>query len=397
MSRKRLAIVASHPIQYQTPWFRALARHPDLDVHVFFCHRATPEEQSEAGFGVAFEWDIPLLEGYPHAFLRNVAKAPRVTGFFGLDTPDVEGVVAGGSWDAALVLGWQHKSYWQAIRACWKTRTPVMVRGDSHLHTERPRWKSAVKWLPYRRFVSKLDACLAVGTWSREYFLRYGARPERIFCVPHTIDTDQFVAQVPQWEQGRGALQQRWRLDRNAEVFLFVGKMIGRKRPLDYVQAIHLAVQQGARVAGLMVGEGPLRRQCERYIWDHHVPIQLAGFVNQSEIVQAYLASGVLVVPSDGRETWGLVVNEAMACGRPCVVSDRVGCGPDLVVAGETGHIFPMGDVDRLAEIMTEYGKRRDHVLTMGKAACERIGRFTPEAAADAVAQAVDAVTTGAG
>src|SRR5206468_2285855 len=96
-----------------------------------------------------------------------------------------------------------------------------------------------------------------------------------------------------------------------------------------------------ARVVGLMVGDGPLRDQCESLVEDTDVPIRFTGFLNQSEIVQAYLAADALVLPSDGEETWGLVVNEAMSCGRPCIVSDCVGCGPDLVAPGTTGFVFP--------------------------------------------------------
>src|SRR5947209_7275031 len=61
--RIRLAIVSTHPIQYHSPWFRALARVPEIDLHVYYCHRLLPEEQG-AGFEVPFEWDVPLLDGY---------------------------------------------------------------------------------------------------------------------------------------------------------------------------------------------------------------------------------------------------------------------------------------------------------------------------------------------
>ena len=74
----RLAIVASHPVQYQAPWFRALAE--QVDVHVFFCHRQSAEDQARAGFGTPFEWDVPLLDGYEHSWLQNVAAAPNSSG-----------------------------------------------------------------------------------------------------------------------------------------------------------------------------------------------------------------------------------------------------------------------------------------------------------------------------
>ena len=74
VSKYNLAILSTHPIQYHAPWFRGLAARPDLDVHVYFCHKATPQEQARAGFGVEFDWDVDLLAGYPHSFLKNIAK-----------------------------------------------------------------------------------------------------------------------------------------------------------------------------------------------------------------------------------------------------------------------------------------------------------------------------------
>ena len=119
---------------------------------------------------------------------------------------------------------------------------------------------------------------------------------------------------------------------------------------MDFVCAIEQSVRRNPRIQGLMVGDGPLRAGCDSLVQDRQVPIRFTGFLNQSEIIRAYVASDALVLPSDGGETWGLVVNEAMACARPCIVSDRVGCGPDLVIPQETGSIFPLGDVEALSE-----------------------------------------------
>ena len=119
---------------------------------------------------------------------------------------------------------------------------------------------------------------------------------------------------------------------------------------MDFVCAIEQAVRRNPRIQGLMVGDGPLRAGCENLVRERSVPIRFTGFLNQSQITKAYVASDALVLPSDGGETWGLVVNEAMACARPCIVSDRVGCGPDLVIPQETGSIFPSRGCGRISE-----------------------------------------------
>jgi glycosyltransferase involved in cell wall biosynthesis len=324
--------------------------HPGLEINVFFGHRATPQEQAAAGFGVQFDWDIPLLEGYPHQFLNNVAKNPGLGSFSGIDTPEIKNIIERESYDAWLVCGWHFKGAWQAMRACRRTGTPLMVRGDSHLNTPRHRLKKALKWPFYHWFIPGLDACLAVGKWSTEYYLYYGARPDRVFLVPHTVDDDYFARESARLLPGRSQLRRCWDFDDQAVVFLFAGKFTEKKRPMDFVEAVARAARRDHRIRGLMVGDGPLRAACEEFVMRNNAPIRFAGFLNQSQIISAYVAADALVLPS--AETWGMVVNEAMSCGRPCILSDQVGAGPDMLTQDETGAIFPLGDPEALAKLL---------------------------------------------
>ena len=134
-----------------------------------------------------------------------------------------------------------------------------------------------------------------------------------------------------------------------------------------------------------MVGDGPLRAECEKLVRDSKVRIRFAGFLNQSVITTAYVVADVLVLPSDGGETWGLVVNEAMACGRPCIVSDKVGCGPDLIADDETGAVFPLGDVEALAEAMRRVAGDARALAAMGASARERVAGHSVSAAVNGV------------
>ena len=219
-----------------------------------------------------------------------------------------------------------------------------MVRSDSHLLTERALAKRATKWPLYRWFIPKIDACLPVGTWSRDYFLHYGAKPDKVFVVPHVIDDHYFTEQSVHFQSSRNNVRSRWSLDQETFVFLFAGKFTETKRPMDFVRAIARAANNNVKLTGLMVGDGPLRATCEQFSQENDLPIRFTGFLNQSEISQAYVAADALVLPS-AADTWGLVVNEAMTCGRACLVTDRVGCGPDLIVSGKTGEIFRHGDI----------------------------------------------------
>jgi glycosyltransferase involved in cell wall biosynthesis len=383
--RKRIAIVDSHPIQYHAHWYRELAQRPEFDFEVLYSHQASSSDQAKAGFGVEFEWDIPLLDGYRHRFLRNVAKHPSVTDFAGTDTPEIRDILVRERFDAVVVSGWHTKSYWQAIRACWQTRTPVMARSDSHLRTHRSSLKRALKWPLYRYFIPKLDGCLPVGTWSREYFLHYGAKAERVFVVPHCVPEPSAKT-----ETDRAAFRERWGIPANAVVFLFAGKFIPRKQPADFIRAIGQVAERGGAVHGLLAGDGPLRAGMETLAATLRAPVTFTGFLNQTAMADAYAAADVLALPSS-IETWGLVANEAMACGLPCIVSDRVGCGPDLVTGGETGFVFPAGDVAAMAACIQKFASAPGVAARMGSAARQRVEGCT-QYAADRLCQAIVAI-----
>ena len=386
----RVAIVTTHPIQYHAHWFRALAARPDLDLTVFYCYQATPADQARAGFGVEFNWDVPLLEGYKYQFLKNRGWQ-QPFGFFAFDTPEIRSILARERFDAVLVNGWNYKAAWQAILACWKTQTPVMVRSDSHLHTDRSALKQMLKLPAYRTFIPRMDACLAVGRWSREYYLHYGARPDRIFLVPHVIDERWFSESAARLAPCRPQFRAQWKLPDAAVGFVWAAKFITKKRPLDFLRALEIASGGGGRVHGLMVGDGPLRAESEAFARERGVLVTFSGFLNQSEIVKSYAASDMLVLCSDGGETWGLVVNEAMVCGRPCIVSDKVGCGPDLITS-ETGAVYPLGDVQRLAALMSEFAAEPARVRSMGVAAAQKITEYSTDVAVRGVLEALHAV-----
>jgi glycosyltransferase involved in cell wall biosynthesis len=379
----RLGILSTHPIQYYSPWYRALAATPALDVTVYYAHRSSGADQAAAGFGVAFEWDLPLLEGYRSEFLENHARRPSVAGFWGCHTPELAAIIARERFDAFVVHGWYNRSYWQAIRACWRTRTPVLIRGDSTLNMARGPLRRAAKWLTHRWFVPRFDGYLVVGQRAREYYLAYGADPARMEFTPHFVDNDRFARAAAELLPRRAELRRHWQLPERGLVFVYAAKFIPKKRPLDFVRALARACAQCPEVSGLMVGDGPLRGQIEAALQGATAPIRLAGFLNQTAMPGAYAAADALVLPSDGTETWGLVVNEAMACGLPALVSDQVGCAPDLVHDNVTGFVFPFGDVAALAERMVRLGEDAALAARLGTQARRRVQGYSVAAAVE--------------
>ena len=292
----RLAIVASHPIQYHAPLFRKLARR--LDLTVFYAHRATPVDQARAGFGIGFEWDVDLLSGYEHVFLRNLAKRPGLDRFGGCDTPEIGARLAEGHFDAVLVLGWHLKTYLQAGLAAKRLGLPLLARGDSHLATPRPTVKRAVKAIAYPAFLRLFDAALYVGKRSRAYWTHYRYPASRLFFSPHCVDTEWFAARAT--EAARVALRARLGLADEAKVALFAGKLMPFKRPLDLVSAAARLKAEGREMAVLVAGAGPLEHEMTAAARRAGVSLHLLGFCNQTEMPAAYAAADILVLPSEG-------------------------------------------------------------------------------------------------
>jgi glycosyltransferase involved in cell wall biosynthesis len=237
------------------------------------------------------------------------------------------------------------------------------------------------------------EGYLVIGKSNRNFYRQYNVPEKALFHCPYYVDNDFFAAKAVQLAPQRAMIRKAWGIDDNRRVFLFCGKLIPKKNPLDLLKAATSAKTQGGHLHILMAGDGELRGQCEAFTTEHNLPATVLGFLNQTELPKAYVAADSLVLPSDYRETWGLVVNEAMACGLPAIVSDQVGCGPDLIVPRRTGFVFPTGDVEALAAILRDLSESPDLLHEMGCRAREHIAQYSVQAAADGIMAAIESVS----
>jgi glycosyltransferase involved in cell wall biosynthesis len=385
----KLLVFATHPIQYQAPWFRALAVAPSLELVVAFAYLPPAREQG-VGFGVPFEWDVPLLDGYRWLEMSRRSRRPRLDRFWSLRVGGLGALLRRERPDIVLVTGWNSIALLQALAMARRHGIPALVRGESN--DLRPR-RRAVRWLQLA-LLGRYSAALAIGAANRDFLVARGVPAERIFDAPYFVDNQRFAAAAAAERAHRDAHRAKWDLTPDRFCLLFAGKLIGKKRPGDLLDAFARSPALRERAELLLVGDGELRAELARRVEAEHLPVRFAGFLNQGEIARAYAAADALVLPSDAGETWGLVVNEAMACGLPAIVSDLVGCGPDLVTPGETGWIHACGDAAALAAAMEEAAADPERSRRMGEAARDRIfARYTVERSVDAVVEAVRAVT----
>jgi glycosyltransferase involved in cell wall biosynthesis len=374
--------LASHPIQYQAPLFRALAARCELTVA--FAHRQTAEQQARAGYGVAFDWDVDLLGGYRSAFLRPAARRPSIERFWQCRSDDVEPLIEREKFDAVVLGGWNLYVYWQALAAARRRGIPALVRTDSRAQPAEPAWRRALRRLAYPAMLGRFSGFLAAGTQSREYLERHGAPASRIFVCPHTVDVGRFG-------NGRAgdrlAARARLGLPGDARLVAFVGRLVEGKRPLDACEGVAKAPGGHQLVC---IGEGPLAPAIEAAARRLGVTAHLAGFRNQGELPAWLQACDVLVLPS-ASETWGLVANEALAAGCPAILSDAAGSAADLAAFAPAVQVYPCGDVARLAACL-ERAAAADPAAVQ-QAIDAAVASFTPARAAGQCVAALVAVT----
>ena len=361
-----------------------------MDLRVFYLLEPPAHGLDDPHFGRTIAWDLPLLEGYEHEFVPNVSRTPGVGRFWGFRNPHLKSRVASFMPNAVLLVGY---NYWSLLRFVWTwpfRRIPLMLRGDSHRLVETASIRSAIKRRLIATHFKRFSAFLYVGSANRRYFSHHGAEEARLFHAPHAVDNARFAQSA-----AAGADRARaWRLELGVPddhaLILFAGKLEPKKRPLDLLHAFLEAKPAGASL--VFVGDGPLAAKL-RAESAGRPGVFFASFANQSFMPIVYAACDVLVLPSYGPfETWGLAVNEAMAVGKPAIVSDHVGCAEDLVRSGETGLVFPAGDVAALREALILALKDRAALARWCSAARVRIEKFDYDAASKGLMRALEFV-----
>jgi glycosyltransferase involved in cell wall biosynthesis len=368
-ARPRVVAVASHPIQYQVPWFRALQEEASLDFSVLFVQLPNTRQQG-IGFGRSFEWDIPMLEGYRWQQVEELSGRGGMEGFFAARVKAPIRLLRQLRPDVLVMTGWHQWALLQVAFAAWWLGIPVVMRGESNALRRRPWIVRAF----HRVLLERCAAFLPIGRANRDFYRSYRVQEERLFDAPYFVDNARFGADAARLKPQREGLRERWGIAPDAICFCFAGKLEPKKRILDLLAAMPMAAAQTARpLHALVVGTGEMLAQAQEFVAGQGLAVTFAGFLNQSEMASAYVASDCLVLPSDFGETWGLVINEAMACGRPAIVSDRVGAAPHLIESRSTGLTFPFGDVPALARCMVEMANAPDLLQRMGEAARQRV------------------------
>jgi glycosyltransferase involved in cell wall biosynthesis len=348
----KIAIISSHPIQYNAPLFALLAKEPEIDLMVYY----TWGEQSKGAkfdpdFGKTIEWDIPLLDGYAYAFVQNISKDPGSHHFKGIINPTLNQEIERWGAEVVWVWGWSFDSHLKAMRH-FKGKIPVWFRGDSTLLDE-PKGFS-LKKIVRRIFLTwvyrHVDKAFYVGTHNKGYYRKHGLKEKQLVYAPHAIDNDRFSDTTGEKSIQASNWREKLGFKKEDTVLLFAGKFEKKKNPNFVIELSK--INSSSTLKFLMVGNGMLEVEL-KFETRNDPRCVFLDFQNQSLMPILYRVADVFLLPSIGPgETWGLAMNEALVSGLTIIASEFSGGSIDLVNDKNGMLFYPKTDLMRVNDFI---------------------------------------------
>jgi glycosyltransferase involved in cell wall biosynthesis len=385
--RYRVLAIATHPVQYMSPIFRKMALEPELDLHVAYCSLRGAEAGYDPEFGATVHWDMPLLEGYLWSHLPN--RGSGSASFFGVCNPGIWKLIRGGQFDAVLCFtGYRCATFCMALLAAKLSKTAFLFGTDAVTLAARDgrAWKVAPKRVFWPWLFRLADQVIVPSSGSRDLMYALRLPPERVTLTPYSVDNDWWIAQSAKVD--RQAVRAGWGVSETDSVVLLCAKLQPWKRPSDVLRAF---AKTGIAKAHLVfAGEGPLRAQLESEAASLGISdrVHFLGFVNQTQLPAVYTAADVMVLSSE-YEAFAVVVNEAMCCGCPVIVSDQVGAARDLVAPVAPEFVYRCGEVEALSKVLRSALSDRSRLASFAAAASKRMASWSPKQNISATIEAI--------
>jgi 1,2-diacylglycerol 3-alpha-glucosyltransferase len=376
--KQRLVILTEIISPYRIPLLNALAEHPDVDLHVIFLAETDPNLRQWHVYKDEIQFSHQVLPSWRRKVGRyNLLLNRGTIRALNVASPD-----------AVLCGGYNYVASWQALVWARSRSVPFLLWSESNLYELR-RGHALVEFLK-SEFIARCDAFVVPGQWSREYLAARKIGDDSIFTAPNAIDNDLFTSAAAVARQNSAATRRELNLPER--YFLFVGRLVREKGVFELLAAYAQLNESLRRQVGLvLVGDGACRDQLrEQSAAISPGTVHFAGFAHRERLPTYYALADILVLPTY-TDTWGLVVNEAMACGLPVILSRAAGCGPDLVKENWNGLLVPPRDVRALGSAMTRMALNPGIRSTMSAHSSELVSHFSPRAWSVSIARALQA------
>jgi glycosyltransferase involved in cell wall biosynthesis len=357
-----------------------LEQHELVDFKIYYCSDyglSKDGKRYHPEFGELPNWDLDLVNGHTYEILKNNAvKKGIFKGFFGLMNFGIYGKLKKEKPDVLVINGWNYFTMIWAVFCCKFLGIKAYLRGDNTLNYDNKLsgFKKSIKKFIYGNILFPLYTKICyVGESNKNFFQAYNIPLEKLLMLPHAIDNKRFFEYYLKRSNMISEIKKSLEID-TAFNLLFVGRLHESKRVLDVIKAVALL---DIKINFLIVGDGLMREELDGYIKLNKLnTCKILGFKNQKEIMDYYLVADAFVLSSNFLETWGLVVNEAMNFNLPIIVSNEVGCAPDLC-RSENGYVYKMGDVKTLSNRIAFLAKNPNIAKQMGIKSGEIIKEYS--------------------
>ena len=369
----RIELVMDHPVQHFARALQLLSEESDVQAEV--CYWSTPDSAYDADFGRPVSWDVDLLGGYawatPAAAWTVVRRLRWLLRQLRASRPDV-----------VICYGWASPIARATILYCVLTGTRILLYGDATWQHSSRGQNRALRAVFLRILMHICAGAVSTGVFNREFYIRYGMDPRRIWSGVCPADTEAFgIARKD--EAAVEAIAQPLRIG-------FAGKLIPRKGADELLRAAAL-LPRTRDWSVTLVGDGPLMASLQTLAGELGVAgrVIFHGFANTTEMPKLLANFDIVVVPSR-RDMRALITIEAMAAGAAIVVSDATAVwGPgDLVEHEITGLVYPSGNAAALAHELSRLLTDKAQLVTLRARGTDRAARYGPEAFARSVASA---------
>lgn len=362
MIRKyRLAIVMHRATQFDGPLFAKLTSSKQMELKVYYTapgENALEDIDPELGFRP--DWGEAATAGYEY-----FTRSSGIHGFISL----LRNIVAGHP-DLIIVSGYRPLLNVLIALYAWHRGMPIGLRSDTtlrHTMTQKASLKGKIKSLILKILFKFYATAHPVGTLARENLLHYGFAKDQMFVFPYAVNNEWFCTESGKYRAHQPELRRAIGIEEKAFVVLGILKFNEREDPITLVLGYNELLKKWHGLCHLLlVGDGPLRENIETLIRDKEIAnVTLKGYTPFGDLPKYYALADVFVHPGVG-ESWGVSVNESMACCLPVVCSDRIGSHIDLVREGKTGFVFKTKNAKSLAQCLANLASDSNLCKTMG-------------------------------
>jgi glycosyltransferase involved in cell wall biosynthesis len=373
----KLGVLFTHATQHHSPLWQRLAKEKDIDIHVMYLSSENiAEGTGDRELRSNTPWDVDLLSGYSHEFLKNwdgkVSKKVKKS----LLCPGLFSRLKKQNYQAIWLSSFVTYSHRLAFFLCKSRGIKIISQNDACMMSETgyySRFMRAFRTSLYPRLYDLTDYWLPIGNHNEIHLRFFGVPESKMFPAPYPFDRKRFEEAISNNQEAIQAIRSKFSKNSETILYGFAAKWIKRKNPLDFIEAIRLAHQKNPNIYGLLIGGGELEPEIDKKLSSMNGEVIKVGFINQSKLPLYYAAMDVFVCPSS-IDSHPLVVSEAMAAGKPVILSDR--CGNwgynDILQHRYNGLVFPCNNVEKLCEailelsdkeVRLEYSKRAKEVV----------------------------------